>query len=311
VKPFRFGVQVSEAASGADWRDQARRIEDLGYSTLYMPDHFVDTRLAPLPAMAVAAAHTTTLRVCALVFGNDYKHPAVLAKEMATIDVLSDGRVDLGLGAGWMRADYDALGLPYDPAGVRIDRLAEALHVVRGCWARHDVPFTFHGRHYTVTDYVAVPEPVQERIPILVGGGGPKVLRLAGRDADIVGINPNLRAGTVTDDAVKTSLAAETRQKVAWVREGAGARFDELELQIRYFLAAVTDDAQRLAAAVAPGFGITPDDVLASGVALVGTEPEIVEVLERRREEWGVSNVVIGGDQVESFAPVVARLAGT
>jgi probable F420-dependent oxidoreductase len=303
-------VQVSEAASASDWRDQARRVEDLGYSTLYMPDHFVDTRLAPLPAMAIAVAHTSTLRVCALVFGNDYKHPAVLAKEIATVDVLSDGRVELGLGAGWMKSDYDALGIPYDRAGVRIDRLEEALHVVRGCWARGGGPFTFHGEHYTITDYVARPDPVQGRIPVLVGGGGPKVLRLAGREADVVGINPNLRAGVVTDDAMRTSLAAETAEKIAWVREGAGARFDELELQIRYFVASVTDDAPRLAGAVARGFGLSADDVLASGVALVGSVPEIVDVLERRREEWGVTNVVIGGDQVAAFAPVVERLAG-
>jgi probable F420-dependent oxidoreductase len=310
AKPFTFGVQVSAAISSGDWRDLARRIEDHGYSTLYMPDHFVDTRLAPLPAMAIATAHTTALRVCALVFGNDYKHPAVLAKEIATIDVLSDGRVALGIGAGWMKSDYDALGLPYDRPGVRIERLEEAIRVVKGCWARHDVPFTFHGTHYTITDYVASPDPVQGRIPILVGGGGPKVLRLAGREADIVGINPNMRAGAVTDDAVKSSLADQTRQKIEWVREGAGDRFDALELQIRYFLAAVTDDARRLAEAVAPGFGITPDDALASGVALVGTVPEILDLLEQRREEWGVTNVVVGTEQIESFAPIVAQLAG-
>lgn len=131
---FRFGVQLAEATSASEWRDKARRIEDLGYSTLYMPDHFVDTSLAPMPAIEIAAAHTTTLRVGALVFDNDYKHPAILAKEMATIDQLTDGRCELGIGAGWMKTDYDALGLPYDSAGVRIARLDEALQVIRGCW---------------------------------------------------------------------------------------------------------------------------------------------------------------------------------
>jgi probable F420-dependent oxidoreductase len=262
--------------------------------------------------MATAAAHTTTLRVGALVFDNDYKHPAVLAKELATIDVLSDGRVELGIGAGWMKTDYDALGFPYDAAGVRIARLEEALHVIKGCWADGQVPFSFHGAHYTIADYDGIPKPVQHpRIPILVGGGGRKVLTLAGREADIVGINPNLRRGEVTEDAVQTSLADATRQKIAWVREGAGARFADLELQIRYFLCSITDDARKLAEAVAPGMGITPDDALESGVALVGTIPEMIDILVRRREEWGVSNIVIGDDIVDAFAPVVAQLAGT
>src|SRR5664279_2891472 len=165
---FRFGVQVS-GEPGVDWRDQARKMEDLGYSTLYMPDHFVDARLAPMPAMAIAAAHTTTLRVGALVFDNDYKHPAILAKEMATIDELTGGRTEMGIGAGWMKTDYDALGIPYDSPGVRIARLDEALQVIKGCWA--DGPFSYKGTHYEITDYDAIPKPVQKPgPPILIGG---------------------------------------------------------------------------------------------------------------------------------------------
>src|SRR5664279_1554277 len=147
---FRFGVQVS-GEPGVDWRDQARKMEDLGYSTLYMPDHFVDARLAPMPAMAIAAAHTTTLRIGALVFDNDYKHPAILAKEAATIDLLSGGRLELGIGAGWMKTDYDALGLPYDPPAVRVDRFEEGVHVMKQCLAAE--AFTYHGEHYRITDY--------------------------------------------------------------------------------------------------------------------------------------------------------------
>jgi probable F420-dependent oxidoreductase len=308
--PFRFGVQVSDAASASDWRDKTRRIEDLGYSTLHMPDHFADTRLAPLPAMAIAAAHTTTLRVGALVFDNDYKHPAILAKEMATIDQLTDGRCDLGIGAGWMKADYDALGLPYDSAGVRIERLDEALQVIKGCWS--EGPFSFDGRHYQIRDYDAQPKPKQEpRIPILIGGGGPKVLRLAGREADIVGINPNLRAGAVTTEAAASASQAETVKKLAWIREGAGERFDAIELQIRYFLCAITDDAMGFATRVAPGFDSTPEEVLGSGAALIGTIPEMIDQLVARRDDWGVSNIVVGGDNFVDFAPVVAALAGT
>ena len=263
-----------------------------------------------MPAMAMALAHTTTLRACALVLANDYKHPAIVAKEIATIDVLSDGRADLGLGAGWMQVDYDALGLPYDRAGVRVDRLEEALAVVKGCWSPG--PFSYSGTHYTITNYDAIPAPTQQPRPrILVGGGAPRVLRLAGREADVVGINPNLRAGAITADAVHTSLAEETAQKVAWVKEGAGSRFDDIELQIRYFLCTVTDDPQRLAEAVAPGFGLTPDAVMTSGVALIGPVESIIDQLQQRRERWGVSNIVIGDDNVEAFAPVVAQLAGT
>ncbi|MCU1426623.1 MAG: putative F420-dependent oxidoreductase, family, partial [Actinomycetia bacterium] len=279
-------------------------------AALYMPDHFIDTALAPMPAMAMALAHTTTLRVCALVLDNDYKHPAIVAKETATMDVLRDGRADLGIGAGWMQVDYDALGLPYDRAGVRVDRLEEALAVVKGCWA--EGPFSFTGTHYTIANYDAIPKPVQQPRPrILVGGGAPRVLRLAGREADIVGINPNLRAGAVTADAVHTSLAEETAQKIAWVKEGAGDRFDDIELQIRYFLCTITDNAQKLAEAVAPGFGISPEEVQTSGVALIGTVEQMINELQRRRDTWGVSNIVIGDDMLDGFAPVVAKLAGS
>ncbi|MFA5883960.1 MAG: TIGR03621 family F420-dependent LLM class oxidoreductase [Acidimicrobiia bacterium] len=309
-RKFRFGVQTSSAESAAAWRDQARRIEDLGYSTLFMPDHFADTPLAPMVAISFAAAATTTLRIGHLVLGNDYKHPAVVAKEAATVDLLSDGRLELGLGAGWMIADYEQLGLPYDSPGTRIERLGEALAVVKGCFA--DGPFDFAGEHYTIAGYDATPAPVQKpHPPIVIGGGGPKLLRLAGREADIVGINPNLRAGAVTADAAKDTLADVTRQKLGWIREGAGDRFDDLELQIRYFVAAITDDAQGFAEMLAPGFGVSADDALHSAVACVGTVDQVCDLLVQRREEWGVSYVVFGQDTFEAFAPVVARLAGT
>jgi probable F420-dependent oxidoreductase len=248
--------------------------------------------------------------VGALVLDNDYKHPAILAKEIATIDQLTDGRCELGIGAGWMKTDYDALGIPYDSAGVRIARLDEAMQVIKGCWA--DGPFSFEGAHYQIRDYDAQPKPKQPAgPPILIGGGAPKVLRLAGREADIVGINPNLRAGAVTTDAAASSSQAETVKKLGWIREGAGARFDAIELQIRYFLCAITDDAMSFAKAVAPGFDSTPEEVLGSGVALLGTIPEMIDELTARRESWGVTNIVVGGDQFVAFAPVVAALAGT
>jgi probable F420-dependent oxidoreductase len=309
-RKFRFGVQTGGATSAREWQEKARKIEALGYSTLYMPDHFIDTPFAPMVGIAMAAEATDTLRVGTLVLGNDYKHPAVVAKEFATIDVLSDGRVEAGLGAGWLKSDYDALGFPYDPPGTRIERLGEALSILKGAWG--DGAFSLDGRHYTIRDYDGIPKPAQKpRPPILVGGGGPRLLRLAGREADIVGINPNLRAGQISRDAVHDSVAEMTKQKIEWVREGAGNRFDDLELQIRYFMASITEDRRALAEVVAPGFGLEPDVALESGMALVGTVDECCDLLGRRREEWGASYVVVGDDQYEAFAPVVARLAGT
>ncbi len=310
AKAFRFGVQASTVRTAGEWTEQARKIEDLGYSSLFMPDHFVETALAPMVALSFAAAATTTLRIGMLVLGNDYKHPAVVAKEAATLDVLSDGRLEFGLGAGWMTADYEALGLTYDRPGTRIDRLEEALAVVKGAWG--GAPFDFAGKHYTITAYDGLPVPVQRpRPPILVGGGGQKLLTLAGREADIVGVNPILRAGVIGADAARDTLGDSTARKIGWVRQAAGERFDDLELQIRYFVAAITDDAQGLAEAVAPGFGVPADAALSSGAVLAGSVDEVCDTLVARREQWAVSYVVFGDDKYEQFAPVVARLAGT
>jgi len=309
MKPFRFGVTVSQVGSAAEWRDKARKIEDLGYATLFMPDHFGE-ELAPLPAIAMAAAHTTTLRIGSLMFDNDYKHPAILAKEAATIDLLSDGRLELGIGAGWMRTDYDQLGLPYDPPAVRVDRFEEALHIIKQCFTGEQ--FTYHGEHYRVTGYASWPKPVQQPgPPLLIGGGGRRVLSIAAQKANIVGINPNLRAGEIGLDAARDSLREQTDRKVQWIRDAAGPRIDDIEIQMRFFITRVTADRMKLAEALAPSFGVSPEEALESGAALVGTEDEIAEQLHRRRAEWGLSYVVIGDDKVDAFAPIVAKLAGT
>jgi probable F420-dependent oxidoreductase len=309
MKPFRFGVQVSQVGSASEWRDKARKFEDLGFSTLFMPDHF-GQELAPLPAIAMAAAHTTTLRVGSLVFDNDYKHPAILAKEAATIDLLSDGRLELGLGAGWMRTDYDQVGLPYDPPAVRVDRFEEALNIIKQCFTGEQ--FTYHGEHYRITDYASWPKPVQQPgPPLLIGGGGKRVLSIAAREADIVGINPNLRAGEIGLEAAKDSLRQQTELKVQWIRDAAGSRIDDIEIQMRFFITSVRPDRMKLAEALAPTFGVSPEEAIESGAALVGTEEEIAEQLHRRREEWGLSYVVVGDDNVDEFAPIVAKLAGT
>jgi probable F420-dependent oxidoreductase len=297
--------------SGAEFQEVARGAEDLGYSTLFIPDHFVDHPLAPIPAMAAAAAVTTTLRVGALVLGNDYKHPVVLAREAATIDLLSDGRLELGLGAGWMTADYEKSGLQLDKPSVRIARLAESITILKGLFA--DRPFTFHGEHYTITDLEGTPKPVQRpHPPLIIGGGGPKILALAAREAAIVGINANLRRGeAVNDDAARSMTPAATDEKVARLRAAAGDRFDDLELQSFVGFTHFTDDRQMLAEAMAPAFGVPPEEALGTPVVLAGSIDEMIDELEARRARWDMSYVVIGKDVMEQFAPAVAKLAGT
>ncbi len=307
--PFRFGVQCHRAASAAEWAATARRVEDLGYSTLMVPDHFGD-QLAPLAALQAAADATSSLRVGALVLDNDFRHPVVLAKEAATIDLLSGGRLELGVGAGWMRTDYEQSGIPHDPAGVRIDRMVESIAVLKGLFA--DGAFSFAGEHYTVTGLDGLPKPVQKpHPPLIVGGGGRRVLSVAAREADIVGINVNLAAGEVGRDAGRNATPDATAEKVAWVREAAGERFDDLELNVLVFVVMITDDRQSAAEALAGGFGISPEEALATPHALVGTMEQIVEDLQERRERYGISYVVVQEGGLDAMAPVIDRLAGT
>ena len=306
--PFRFGIQASKANTRDLWVDLARRSEGNGYSCLTMPDHF-DDQLAPVPALMTAANVTTTLRVGALVWDNDYKHPAVLAKELATMDVLSDGRLELGIGAGWMISDYEQMGIPYDSAKVRIDRFVEGLKVIKGAMA--EGPFSFSGDHYTITNYNGTPKPVQAPCPpILIGGGGKRVLSIAAREADIVGINATMSAGVIGPDAFNTMTAEAVDEKVAIVREAAGARFKDIELNVRGFLVNITDDAKQAASGIASMLGVEQQMVEQSPFALVGPTSKIIDDLLERRERWGFSYVIVGAEDVESFAPVVAALNG-
>jgi probable F420-dependent oxidoreductase len=311
TKPFRFGVISKRARSAAEFRDHARKVEDLGFSTFYMPDHFVDHPLAPIPGIMAAATATTTLRVGTLVLGNDYKHPVVLANEAATIDLLSDGRLELGVGAGWMTADYEQGGFPLDPAGVRIARLDESLTVLKGLMA--DGPFTFHGEHYAIDGLDGEPKPVQRpHPPIVVGGGGPKILALAAKHAQIVGINANLRAGSGEHpDSVRSLTGVATDEKLARLRAAAGDRFDDLEIQTLTGFVHVTDDPSGIAAGIASHFGVPEEVALDTPAVLVGTEDAIVEQVEARRERWNMSYVVVDEEFVDVMAPIVARLAGT
>jgi probable F420-dependent oxidoreductase len=310
-RKFRFGVMCSHATSASDFRNKARTAEALGYSTLFVPDHFIDHPLAPMPAMATAAAVTDTLRIGSLVLANDYKHPVVLAREAATLDLLSDGRLELGLGAGWMTADYERAGLELDRPGVRIDRLEESIAVLKGLM--DDGPFTFHGKHYTVTDLDGHPKPVQRpHPPLIIGGGAPKILGLAAREAAIVGINANLRGGVaVSDDTARSMTGTATDEKIACLREAAGARFDDLEIQSFVGFTTFTEDRRSLAEMMAGAFGVTPEQALETPVVLAGTVEQMIDDLLARRERWQMSYVVVGVDVMEEFAPAVARLAGT
>ena len=273
-----------------------------------MPDHF-DDQLAPVPALMTAANVTTTLRIGALVWDNDYKHPAVLAKELATMDVLSDGRLELGIGAGWMISDYEQMGIPYDAAKVRIDRFVEGLKVIKGAMA--EGPFSFSGDHYTITNYNGTPKPVQAPCPpILIGGGGKRVLSIAAREADIVGINATMSAGVVGQHTFSTMTAEVVDEKVAIVREAAGARFNDIELNVRAFLVNITDDAKQAASGIASMLGVEQQMVEESPFALVGPTSKLIEDLLERRERWGFSYVIVGADDVDLFAPVVAALNG-
>jgi probable F420-dependent oxidoreductase len=309
LRPFRFGVQCSVASTGPAWRDLARRVEDVGFDTLTVADH-LDDQFAVVPALQAAADVTTTLRIGALVLCNDYRHPVVLAKEMATIDVLSGGRLEVGVGAGWMTTDYEQAGLRLDPAGVRIARLAEALDVITGLWS--DGPLTYDGAHYRIAGLDGLPKPRQSpRPPLLLGGGARRMLTLAGTRADIVGINVSLAKGVIDTDAGSNGTAAATDQKVAWVREAAAAAGrPEPELQVRVHLVLPTDDRPAAAELFAPAFGISPAESLLTPHALVGTTDDIVEDLLARRERWGISYIGVSLDALDAMAPVIARLRG-
>jgi probable F420-dependent oxidoreductase len=305
---FRFGIQLSTAPSGPAWADLCRRAESLGYDALFMPDHFGD-QLGPVPALMAAADATSELQVGALVFDNDYKHPVVLAKELATIDVLSGGRLIAGLGAGWMQSDYDQSGIPMDPPGVRVTRMEEGIAVLKGCFG--EGPFSFKGEHYEINGYDGLPKPQQRPVPLLIGGGAKRVLSIAAREADIVGINPSIHSGHVDAAAAQDGAAAQTDKKVAWVREAAGDRYADLELNLLQFAGIVTDDRKGTAEMMAPLFGLPPEEVETYPHACIGSVEEICESLEMRRARWDTSFFVFQGDTMEPLAPVVAKLRGT
>lgn len=307
---FRFGVQVVNAPDAKSFIDMARKAEDLGFSSLFLPDHFGD-QLAPVPAMMAAADATTELRVGALVWDNDYKHPVVLAKEAATIDLLSGGRLEFGIGAGWMNTDYEQAGITKEPDGVRIARLAEAVEIYKGLWAPG--PFSFDGEYYSISGLDGRPKPVQQPgPPLLIGGGGPKMLRLAARHADIVGINPAIPKGYVDAASAAEIRPDRLDTKLGWLRDAAGDRLADLELNILVFATSIRPGAREERPGMAKLFGVAEPDLEASPYAWVGDAGEIADQLRAGRDRWGVSYFVLQGEAaMDQAAPVIAELRGS
>jgi len=316
VRAFRFGVFGENARTPAALLDTARRAEDSGYSTFLIRDHFIEEpfghQLAPLTALATVAGATSRLRIGSLVLSNDYRHPVVLAKEIATLDVLSGGRVELGLGAGFSKAEYDAAGLQFDPPGVRVDRLEESIRVLKGLFGAG--PLTFSGKHYVITSLDSYPKPVQRpHPPILIGAAGKRMLSIAAREADIIGFQTVSTAGGAMADDPSGRLASTVSERVEQVRRVAGERFGEIELSM-VATVVLAEDRRPAAERFARERGwerISGEQVLEMPSVFIGSIDHIVDEMRARRERYGVSYYVVLDRAMQTVAPIVARLAGT
>jgi probable F420-dependent oxidoreductase len=313
MKPFHFLADVGKIVTGPELAAQARRAEQMGYHALVLPDHLI-SQLSPVVTMATVAAATSTLRVSAFVMNNDLRHPAVLAQDLASLDVLSDGRLDIAIGAGWNRPEYDAIGIAFDRTPVRQARLAESITVLKGLFTGE--PFSFAGEYYTITDYSAQPVPVQRpHPPFFIGGGGRRTLTLAGREAAIVGLAPRI-LGNAKLDAMSLTLAA-TREKIGWVRAAAGERFESLEFNIypSAWPVVITDnlhdEARRVIDSLRSRTGIelTEDEVIESPHIFIGSIDRLVEKFLELREELGISSILLG--EIDELTPVLERLSGS
>jgi probable F420-dependent oxidoreductase len=307
LKPFRFAVIAHKATAKEEWRAKAKRFEQLGYTTLFVPDHPVE-QLAPVPAMLAAAEATNSLRVGSYVFNNDFRHPVMLAKEAATLDVLSGGRFEFGLGAGYDRLEYEQCGIAYDPAPVRVRRLEEAIEVTKRLFA--EAPASFSGKFYTIKNLNGFPKPIQHPYPpLLVGGAGKQMLSLAAREANIVSFAAKALPDGSGLDVTNTTPAA-TMQKIQWIRQAAGERFDALELNMIIFAAIVTEERSRAIQQLARRFQATEEQVPTIPHCLIGTMHQIREDLQERRAKYGISYISVFEESAEVLAPVVADLTG-
>jgi len=321
LRPFRFGLQSYAPTSGAQWREQARRAETLGFSTFSLADHVIGPgpalaatghpvqTVAAIPAMAVAAEATSTINIGSRVLCTDYRNPVMLAKELATLDFFSDGRLEIGLGCGWLENEYVAMGVPFAPASVRLDKLEETIALLRASFA--DGELNEVGAHVHAVGFEAVPKPVRRPSPpIMIGGGSKRVLGIAGREADIVSLNFDNSSGKLGPAGVGSSTAARTEQKLDWIRAGAGERFADIEIEIGAYFTVVTDDDVTLGR-MAGMFGLAPEEFAEHPHALIGSIDAICDRLVERRERYGISYVTFGATAMESVAPIVARLSGT
>ena len=308
-RKFRFGLTSLGAKSADEWKSKVKRVEALGYSTLQVPDHFIE-QIATMPALAVAAAHTNRLRVGSIVCSNDFRHPILLAKEAATIDMLSNGRMELGLGAGWLKAEYEALGIPFDLPGVRVKRLEEAIQVIKSFF--QDERVNFDGKYYCIRGEKGlerIPETVQKPYPpIFMGAGGRQMLTLAAREADIIGLAIKVKMdGTGPDPR---DLANSMEEKLAWVKEEAGTRFAQIEFNIQTWAVILTDDRKQAATQVSKQFPLPVEMLLNIPYLLIGSEKEIISQLEHYRERYGITYFSVFERHREQFAPIVAKLSG-
>ena len=320
-KPFRFGLQAYAPASAKAWRDLARKAESMGFSSFHLADHVIGPgpalnatghpvqTVAAIPAMAVAAEATDTIKVGCRVLCVDYRNPVMLAKEVATLDFFSGGRLELGLGAGWLQNEYEAMGIRFDRAGVRIDRMEEVIELLRASFA--DGELNIDGRHVHAVGFEAVPKPVSKPgPPLMIGGGAKRVLTIAGREADIVSLNFDNSSGKLGAEGIGSSTAELTEQKIRWVREGAGDRFADIELEIAAYFTIVTPDGEGTRSKMAPMFGMTPEVLAEHPHALIGSIDEICDRIVERRERYGISYVSFGASAIDAVAPVIERLAG-
>lgn len=324
MRPFRFGLQAFNPPSPQAWRDMLGKVEDLGYATYHLADHFMGPGpvqestahppqlLAAVPAMAMALEYTNSIKVGARVFCMDYRDPIMLAKEAATMDYLSDGRLELGLGAGWIEAEYKAAGMEFLPIGERLNKFESVVAAIKTFMGGEML--SIHNDHIQWEGFSGIPaRPTPP--PLMIGGGSKRVLTIAGREADIVSLNFNNRAGVLGPDGMMSGLAEQTAKKIGWIRDGAGDRFEAIELEIGAYLTMVTDHQATTAAAIAEPMGMAVDDLLAGPHNLIGSVDYICEELQRRRETYGISYITVLDDgnnnMVEQFAPVVAKLAGT
>jgi len=285
----------------------ARRVEDSGYHTLLMPDHF-GARFALAPALVLAAEATSSLRVGSLVYDNDFRHPALLAQEVASIDLLTDGRFEFGLGAGWLKSEYHAAGIPFDGGGTRVERMAEALHVVKSLFTA--TPLTYEGRYYQLTGLTGSAKPTQQpHPPILIGGGGRRLLTLAANEADIISVMPrSKRDGSGLEDADASPEAFTS--KIGWIQEAAGDRFSAIELNTLVQTVVITDHPRAAAEPLAKEYEMDTEQVFETPLLLIGSVDQIAQTLQQRRERFGLSYITVFEKDLENLAKVIGRLRG-